>query len=136
MQVFQSIINVYILYAVVVTGFNLFCFLIDPTKYRFLVKSSKIMQYSIGPLGGLIICYLWGAGGSHFEKSQKIFKLTPEFIVVMSHPFAVETVNTLYTNLAEVRHILFLQWVFTIFGCYIQFHIMLITALYYFHDIY
>ena len=54
----------------------------------------------------------------------------------MFHPFAMETVNTLDTNLAEVRHILFLQWVFTIFGCYIQFHIMLITALYFFHDIY
>ena len=58
MQVFQSIINVYILYAVVLTGFNLFCFWIDPTKHRFLVKSSKIRQYSIGLFGGLVICYL------------------------------------------------------------------------------
>ena len=44
--------------------------------------------------------------------------------------------NTLDTNLAKVHHTLFLQWVFTIYGCYIKFHIMLITALYYFHDIY
>ena len=53
-----------------------------------------------------------------------------------SHLFAMETTNTLDTNLAEVRHKLFLQWVFTIYGCYIQFHIVLVTALSYFHDIY
>ena len=53
-----------------------------------------------------------------------------------SHLFAMETTNTLDTNLAEVHHKLFLQWVFTIYGCYIQFHIMLVSALSYFHDIY
>ena len=45
----------------------MFCFWIDPTKYRFLVKSSKIMQYSLGLFEGLVICYLWGEGGEWWQ---------------------------------------------------------------------